>query len=342
MPNNQFKKCANFILSVFRHSIMNFTLVLCLILSSLQCIAGGSNGSLTYPGPGFLVETMDNDLAARIYISNGKQISCVDAQNGKLYWSLKTPYGSIDVGPILVGRMLIYIGGGGHFTIYGVDADTGAIKWSKEHRASILASGEGKIFVNTQFGNGIASFNAITGEKVWEYHRPGPGTQDRLMYSDGNVYTTNYVLDAKSGKAIRTHDSPIRALGKNEHNVFSVNEDGKVAMSTKRQTRSLPKINIPVNSFPAGIASDAKSLFVAIYNGYPDQAKTGCIYFYSLINGLKQWKYIITTKNEMGLPYNPINYSKDKLFLSLRGDSAHGMILEALNTKTRERMALHL
>lgn len=286
-----------------------------------------------FTGSGFVVETIAGE-PSRVYVGSHATILCIDALTGRIIWTHRTPYGTVDVGPILANGTVVYGGGGGHFTIYGLDRMTGRQKWRKEQRASLIVAGEGLIFANTQFGPGISAIDAGTGRTKWAFHEAGSGSQDRLLYANGVVCTTTFALDGATGQLLWRFKSPVRAMTANGGGkVLLVDEDLSLTTIKPFETR---RIRTDERLVPAGAAADGDSLAVVLYKGYPDSATIGIIEVFTHAGQTKLWEKRLTAESG-ALLRNPIAVGGGRVYVLLPGPDGR-TILQALSMESGEEL----
>lgn len=281
-------------------------------------------------GAGFTVQTSGDGKALKVYVGDHDAVVCMDAQTGHLLWRARTPYGTVDVGPILEDGTLVYVGGGGHFTIYGLDPATGRQKWSRQHRADLLVAGGGRIFANTQSGLGLSAFDAKTGKQEWVFDYGPGGSVDRLLYSAGCVYTTNYILNAATGSLVSRSQAALRALIARGETVFMADIDDNLLAITPPSQAPRWKMQAGTNQEVVGLAGNENEVFVALYDGYPDSAHAGIIQAYSAHEGKALWKRELVTRTG-ALLRNPIAADVNSLYVLLPGRSGNETNLEAWN-----------
>lgn len=115
---------------------------------------------------------------------------CIDGATGKVIWSVKAPglsqQASPGAGPLLAAKTLVYMGGGGVFTAYGIDAETGKTEWKLDERSATLAAGPDTVFLGTQGGLSILAIDARTGKVKWENSEVKAGRPvTKMAYAGG-------------------------------------------------------------------------------------------------------------------------------------------------------------
>jgi outer membrane protein assembly factor BamB len=281
----------------------------------------------TLQGEGFVVQTSATGEADRVYVGSYDTIFCLDARAGKIVWSHKTPYGTVDVGPIMASGVLVYAGGGGHFTIYGLDPETGRQEWEVQHRTSLLIAGDGMVFANTQFGNGVVTFEAGTGKLKWTYDKAGSGSLDRLHYYRGSVYTTDYVLAASVGRVLWQLPSSARAFSAGDDEIFIFDENLSLAAVPPDSRAPIWQDRVGKDMEVAGLASSGRRVFAVVYDGYPGSAKNGTVYAYNAQNGTPLWNRHLATSGGF-LSWDPIRSDAENVYLLVPGATTNQSILE--------------
>jgi outer membrane protein assembly factor BamB len=293
--------------------------------------------SASFEGNGFVVLASPEGKATRLYVGAHDTIFCIDVRTGDILWKHKTPYGTVDVGPILANDTLVYAGGGGFFTVYGVNSEKGQQEWEKEHRASLLASGNHEVFMNTQNGIGVSAIDARTGHEKWAYDEAFPGSQDRLMYYEGAIYTADYVLDASTGRVRSRFSSGVRAIARGDNKVFLLDEDDYLAAMPAGSKTPLWRESVGAGKEAAGIAYGGGTVFVALYSGYPYSAKTGIIRAYDEEKCTFGWDRRIAADKTALLP-DPIAADDKHVYVLLPGTAEKETVLEAWSVTSGEKL----
>jgi outer membrane protein assembly factor BamB len=279
-------------------------------------------------GDGFTVHPSPNGQAQNLYVGDQDRVICMDAQTGDILWTRKTPFGTVDVGPILADGTLVYVGGGGHFIIYGLDPVTGRQRWAKQQRSSLLATGDGRLFANTQSGRGITAFDAKTGKDDWNFNDPPGGSEDRLFYFRKAIYATDYVLDAVTGHIVSRPKTSLRAVTADSESIFTADVDGNLSVSLPNSRIPRWTVQTGKKQQVAGLAASKGRVFVALYDGYPDFARAGIIQAYNADDGGQIWKQEISTKNR-ALLWDPVTADSNNLYVLLPGNDENETILDS-------------
>jgi len=290
----------------------------------------------TLAGAGFAIQTSSDGKALKIYIGDQDTVLCMNTQTGQTLWSTRTPYGTVDVGPVLEDGILAYIGGGGHFAIYALDPATGHQEWTREHRASLIVAGNGKLFVNTQSGLGIAAFDLKTGYERWSFSNKPGGSLDRLFYSSGKIYTTDYTLSAATGHLLSRSKAAVRAITANDNAVFIADANDDVFAITRQSRKLRWKVQVGKKQEIAGIARTESKVFVALYDGYPDSANTGIIRGYTADKGLALWEQKLDARAR-SLLWHPIAADTNNLYVLMPGGRENETILDAWSVESGKK-----
>jgi outer membrane protein assembly factor BamB len=308
------------------------------VIFGIYSIVGHAQGVRDHSalaGAGFAVQLSPNG-EARLYVGDQDHIICMDAQTGTTVWTDRTPYGTVDVGPILADGTLVYAGGGGGFTIYGLDPGTGRQYWTKQQRTSLLVAGDGRLYANTQSGRGITAVDVKTGKTKWSFSDPPGSSEDRLFYSHKSLYATDYVLDAGTGHLLFRPKVPLRAVTADSESVFAADADDNLSAAVPHSNSAKWTVQAGKGLQIAGLVASKGNVVVALYDGYPDSAHIGAIEAYNAANGKPTWKQEIAAQSR-GLLWNPIAADSDSLYVLLPGRGENDTILAAWNIASGER-----
>ena len=313
-------------------------IVLTIVLSWLLAAAPpGLTDGFPDLGSGFVLSVSPAGTADRVFVGEYDHLFCLDAQKGKIVWSHKTPYATVDDGPILADGTLIYMGGGGHFTAYGLDPATGAQKWKRDHRASLVVPGGNRIYLNTQFGIGVLALDPRTGRKLWAYDEAYPGSMYLIFYDEQRVYTADYVLDAANGKVIERFPASVRAMATAGGKVFLANEDDELIAVAGNTGKQLWKVQASHGQEPVGVVASERYVVAAFYAGYPDTARAGVLKAYTPESGRLLWEKSFSS-GDQGLLWDPIAGDQARVYLLLPGPGKKDTVLKALDAASGEEL----
>lgn len=283
-------------------------------------------------GSGFAVAMNTSGEAARIYLASFEKLSCLDARNGKALWSEKTPYGSIDTDPVVSDSMVLYAGGGGAWTIYGVSAETGQILWQKRHTSFSLATAPGALFVDGP-GSGVTALALRTGKKVWAFDGIGPGSIGKIFYYSGKIFTSNYILDARTGELIKKLNSSPRVFAASEGRVFGANLSGMLKAWEVTSAKALWSVSTRSATQAVAVAANPDYVFVVFYNDQPFFAHRGVLKAYAASDGRLVWERPLRSTSQ-GLVNSPVGADGQYVYLIEPTETAHGSRVIALNAQT--------
>lgn len=309
-----------------------FCIILGLGLSPRAHSSPGPTKGTVSEGSGFAIRTNARDEAVRIYLAGYERMSCVDARTWKLLWSEKTPYGSIDAGPVISGDTVLYAGGGGGFTLYGLDAETGRTLWSKSHTSLWLATGTRELFADG-LGSGVMAVTPQTGKKLWDSKGIGPGSIGKIFYYHGKIYTAGYILDSGDGKLVQKLPSSPRSFAAAGGRVFLANFNKTLEARDAASARVLWSVKIPSGMNPAGLAANRRFVFAVFYDGEPFFAHHGVLRAYAAADGHQVWERSLVS-HVQGLGDEPIAADRENLYLVEPTETKHGSRLCALNAQT--------
>ncbi len=296
------------------------------------------------PGYGFVAQTSTNGVISRVYLSGSKDIVCLDGRSGHVIWSEKIPGGSVNVGPVIVGSTLVYMGGGGFFTAYGLDIKNGRTKWTLEKRSPALSSGPGTVFLSTQGGLGVIAVNASNGQIKWE-RRPARvgGTLMHIVFSKGRLYTDSpYVWRASSGQLINKLGFDPRVVAAHSGRVYMTGPDLQLFAMDAATGNILWKALNPVPESKETtpdeyLAASTKYFVAAFYNDQAFIAHHGLVRVYNAATGKLLWgNELISTA---GLEPNLIGVDNEFVYLlEPNSKNSDGSNIIAFNAITGKRI----
>lgn len=286
----------------------------------------------TQEGAGFAVAADASGRAIRIYLASYDNLSCLDAQTWKTLWSKRTPYGSIDAGPVISDDMVIYAGGGGAFTIYGISARAGQTLWRKTHTSFWLATAPGMLFADS-LGSGVTAFSPRTGKKLWTFGGIGPEQIGKIFYSHGKIFTAGYILDAHTGKLVKRLASSPRAFAASNGRVFGANLNGTLEAWNVASGKVLWLAKTRSATQGIEVAANSGYVFAVFYTGQPFFAHNGVLKAYSALDGRLAWERRLTTKDQ-ALGVDPIGADNLFVYLIEPAETAHGSRIIALDAQT--------
>jgi outer membrane protein assembly factor BamB len=253
-------------------------------------------------GNNFVVQVSANGEVGQVYLfGGGSHAVCLDGESGHLIWSEKVPglsrQGSPGAGPVIAGSTLVYMGGGGFFKAYGLNLQTGKMKWVLEKRSPALASGSNDVFLATQGGLGAIAVDAETGKVKWAHRTVEVGgTLTKIVYSEGRLYSDSaQVLDARDGHPIiklAVDPDVILANGGKVYMtgdsipLMAVNaQTGKTLWSAPNPLRPSPKTRHDVY-----LAASRRYVVATFYDTLAFQAQHGVLRVYESVSGRLLWE----------------------------------------------------
>lgn len=318
------------------NQLLKTAAVFALLVVPFASRAGGRQGAssqATLEGFGFAVETGPSRDAVRVYLAGYDRLACVNTKTWKVLWSEKTPYGSIDAGPVMSGSTVLYAGGGGAFTIYGVNAKTGHPLWHKDHRSYLMATAPDELFIGEVPGMGVLAITPRTGRKIWDFSRVGPGSINRALYYDGRLYTDSYILNAGDGKLVKELPSGARALAAAGGRVFLANLNSRLEAMDATSERVLWSARTPSAMRPIAVAANRNYVFAMFYEGEPLIARCGVLKAYSAAKGGQVWERKFVSRIQ-GLGEAPIGADRQFVYVAEPNATLHGSRISALNDQT--------
>lgn len=283
-------------------------------------------------GSGFAIQANVRDEAVRIYLAGYNRLSCLDAKTWKVLWSMKTPYGSIDAGPVVSRDTLLYSGGGGGFTIYGADAETGRMLWSQRHTSLWLAVGPHALFADG-LASGVTAVAPQTGKRLWDFGGIGPGSIGKIFYYEGKIYTAGYILDSRDGKLVQRLPSSPRAFAAVGDKVFLANFNATLEARSAASARVLWSVKTPLGMNPVSISANRSLVFAVFYDGEPFLAHRGLLRAYAAADGHLVWERALVS-HVQALGDDPIGADHENVYLIEPTETKHGSLLCALNAES--------
>lgn len=321
------------------------------IFLAASCVWGQASPTLPTQVQGFdFVAQSASGEIGRVYLFGGAAHTvCLDGKSGRVIWSVKAPglsqQASPGAGPVLVGKTLVYMGGGGFFTAYGLDAETGRTEWSLDKRSVALATGPGTVFLGTEGGLGVMAIDAQTGKVKWEHRAVKVGgSVAKMAYAGGRLYTDSpWVWDGNSGHVAAKLPADPGTVVASSGRVFVVRDDMSLEAIDARTSATLWKAPNPMPNPPQTTADDflaASDRYVAgaFYDGGMFEATHGVVAVYDAGSGRPLWKRSVTSYT--GLLPDPIGIDDDLMFLlEPGGKEAPGeTMVAAFDAKTGEQI----
>jgi len=156
--------------------------------------------------------------AGKVYIHFGHQGSaCLNAADGKVIWTSRelhyAPVHGNGGSPVLVDGMLIFsCDGASDSLVAGLDAATGAVKWSKPRTwdsqkkfafcTPLAIAVDDRKQVVLPGAGGVAAYDPSTGNEIWKVHYSGYSVVPRPAFAHGLVFVSTG-FDSPSLLAIR-------------------------------------------------------------------------------------------------------------------------------------------
>ncbi len=288
-------------------------------------------------GDGFVLTTDIKGDATRICMASFKVLSCFDARTWKRLWSDKTPYGSIDAGPVISGNIVLYAGGGGSWIIYGTSAHNGQILWRKNHQSYALATARGMVFADG-YGTGLIALAARSGRKLWGFEGIGPGGGiGPIWFYEGKLFTVSYILDARTGKLVRILHSGPRVFAASRGIAFGANLHGALRAWNVASGRVVWSRTLHSKKIGVGLAANPKQVFAAFYNRLSGFAHHGVLNAYDASDGRVIWSRELTS-DAQALAESPVGADRSHVYVIEPSDTAHGSIIVSLDARTGKRI----
>jgi outer membrane protein assembly factor BamB len=297
-------------------------------------------GESVLRGARIAVAVMPSGETDRIYIGREHEIQCLDRSLSRVIWASPVVSGAVDVGPLLLGRTLVYVSGD-MSTVKGLDVVDGSTKWSATIQSAHI-TGNGKIvFLATSTGMGVQALNAETGKRIWKYEPGGPGSISQLVYADGKIYTDSYVLNATNGQMIKKNPSTAKVINARADTVFKTIGDGRIESVRIRTNTAEWQVTSSQNIHPITMFANDQFLFFVGYNGMPFIARTGVLQAFDIADGHKAWELpIASATSNGGLQPDPIASDHDNVYLLTAGVDS-GTRLSKISAATGKQIWSH-
>lgn len=284
-----------------------FALTAIAFLSMASRIALGHTSSFSTSateGTDFVVQEGAPGGNATLFFCEDKRIVALNAKTGKVIWSAKGPgfeNAGPSFGPMLSGKRLVYVAGGGPFTAYGLDTGSGKLKWKVDESSSALTVDRHAVFLS---GLGsILKISSKTGKVEWKKDSGVRGWLNSFVYSSGFLFgESSKVWSAKTGSLVRrvsVEPDLVVSNGKRVYlwgteNIPLVAENsltGKVLWRGEKVPKIAPDVT-------GQVYLAASSKYVAADFSYENMKNLykKILFVYDADNGHLLWKKIFTSK----------------------------------------------
>lgn len=272
-----------------------------LLFFSGYCFAHGQNATRT--GSGFVVLSSTTGAGAIVCVSGAADLACLDGDSGRKLWSEPIPGGSVDIGPVIAGSTLAYMGGGGFFTAYGLALHSGQTEWTIEKRSPALAAGTNTIFLATQGGLGVMAVDASNGQIKWK-KRPVVvgGTLKQIAVSNGHLYTDSpYVWDTVSGKVTEKLPFDPEAVTAAAGRIYATGPNMPLFALDAASSTIIWKAENPIGATAQetpyiNVVASAKYVIAIFYKSGADITHRAIVRAYAATSGKMLWEKKINSK----------------------------------------------
>lgn len=130
-----------------------------------------------------------------VYVSNSGRVTVIDQHTGEEDWSMRTGISNRSTPTVEDG--VIYVGGGGDFSLHAISLETGLKKWTKSlnypaiYETPILKDGVLYISSHMDPGAKATALDAETGDTIWE-QEIGDGAFFGPAMSDDSLFVSTY------------------------------------------------------------------------------------------------------------------------------------------------------
>lgn len=320
------------------------------ILLAAICVQGQDARSSVAQVQGFdfVAQVSADGEVRRVYLFGGSaHAACLEGETGHVIWSIRAPglasQASPGVGPIIADSTLVYMGGGGFFTAYGLDLQTGKTKWTLDKRSPALAAGQHAVYLSTQGGLGVIAVDAETGKIKWEHRalKVG-GTLTNISYSGDHLYTdSSEVWNAFDGHLANKLSVDPDVVVASAERVFMAGDRIPLFALNAQTGETVWKAQNPLSSSPRTphyvyLAASSRYVVAAFYDNTAFDARHGVVRVYEAGSGRLLWEKAVSS--ETGLLPAPVSADNEFVYLLEPGEKATENIVTALNGGTGEQM----
>ena len=138
----------------------------------------------------------------------------------------------IQIGPIIEANSLVYSVGGSYSTLAALDRRSYVSRWKSDHRSSLLAHHDGKIFLNNQLDDSLEAINASTGRRLWtsrSIHSSGFGFSFAFIAGEGRIVTNSGILSETTGSILKSWPGRILDASSSQGRVWILDDRGLVS-----------------------------------------------------------------------------------------------------------------
>lgn len=153
----------------------------------------------------------------KLYVASGTgQLSCVNAQSGKIIWQVnavekfsgEVPRHGDSESPLVVNELVVYATGGEEVTMIAFNKKDGSEVWktkslggAKSYASSVIINHKNEDLILAQTAENLIAVNPVNGEIVWHYdliqfHGPDQGrgaqTNPAIYYNNEIFVTSGY------------------------------------------------------------------------------------------------------------------------------------------------------
>jgi outer membrane protein assembly factor BamB len=165
---------------------------------------------------GLALTTKQTGVAQGVLAAWGGTLARIDPMTGLFKWRRTL---ESDGGPIVAGTTAVLQGCGGGYCLYGVDTETGDIKWTLDHtkrewdglggRSGTITTDGTLIYSSGRFPESLFALQPQTGRLVWTHatddaNGPRVGFVRWIVPSDGRLITSAGIISATTGRLLKT------------------------------------------------------------------------------------------------------------------------------------------
>jgi outer membrane protein assembly factor BamB len=185
---------------------------LCLALA----IGAGSLGRAQPPqdrASAFALILDTSGRALGVLASHERTLARINPRTGSVVWQRALPTASTG-GPVIVGETAVIQACSGGYCLYGLDVQTGGLKWTLDDASeqwgslegrSVSMTTDGQYFLSTRrFSDRIFSVDPRTAKIKWQ--APGRRRIDVMIPIDGQLLTDVGVFDLHTGRKLMSFD----------------------------------------------------------------------------------------------------------------------------------------
>lgn len=199
--------------------------------------------------------------------------------------------------------------------VMAIEADSGKVVWTREHRSCAIFPGKRVIYLQVQGGNDVLALDAKTGKRVWM--APGNSFTPIHLATEysGLLLTDDRVLNASNGQTVRVWPNGLvaRSLAPFGQMVFMGTYAGEL-LGLEIPGGSIGwQLVFKEKPIIVEVAADQSRVYAAAYPGEALSAKDGDIRVFDVAGKAQVWQKRLRPSRS-GLCPGPFALSDEKLY----------------------------